>query len=83
MSKSTLLHGGQIIDPSQGLNKFTDLLITDGRIAALGEVEASADIEIVDVSGLIVTPGWVGLHGYAYGDLCKRNDLLFGPGLRT
>ena len=69
MSKSTLLRGGQIIDPSQGLNKFTDLLITDGRIAALGEIEASADIDIVDVSGLIVTPGWVDLHVHAYGDL--------------
>ena len=69
MSQSTILRGGQIIDPAQGLNKFTDLTITDGKIAAIGDSELSADADVVDVSGLIVTPGWVDIHVHAYGDL--------------
>ncbi|MFT5133970.1 MAG: dihydroorotase, partial [Gammaproteobacteria bacterium] len=69
MSQTIILRGGQIIDPSQGINKFADLVITDGKIAAIGDVEASADAEIIDVTGLIVTPGWVDLHVHAYGDL--------------
>ena len=69
MSKSTILRGGQIIDPAQGLNKFTDLTITDGKIAAIGDAEVSADTEVVDVSGMIVTAGWVDIHVHAYGDL--------------
>ena len=69
MSQSTILRGGQIIDPAQGLNKFTDLTITDGKIAAIGDAESRAGADVVDVSGLIVTPGWVDIHVHAYGDL--------------
>ena len=69
MSQSTILRGGRIIDPSQGLDKFTDLTITDGKVAAIGDAESSADADVVDVSGLIVTPGWIDIHVHAYGDL--------------
>ena len=69
MSQSTILRGGQIIDPAQGLNKFTDLTITDGKIAAIGDAGLRADADVVDVSGMIVTPGWVDIHVHAYGDL--------------
>ena len=69
MSQSTILRGGRIIDPSQGLDKFTDLTITDGKIAAIGDTESGADADVVDVSGMIVTPGWVDIHVHAYGDL--------------
>ncbi len=69
MSQSTILRGGRIIDPSQGLDKFTDLTITDGKVAAIGDAESSADADVVDVSGMIVTPGWIDIHVHAYGDL--------------
>lgn len=69
MIHTTILRGGQLIDPAQGLNKFTDLVIRDGVIAAIGDTEAGANDEIIDVSGSIVTPGWVDIHVHAYGDL--------------
>lgn len=65
-----LIRGGTIIDPSQGLEKTADLLIEDGRIAAIGEALATegadgfdADFDAVfDASGLYVAPGFVDLH---------------------
>ena len=51
----TLLKGGRIIDPSQGLDKIADLLLDDSRIAAIGE--GSRPDQTVDVSGKVVLPG--------------------------
>lgn len=61
-----LLKGGRVIDPSQGLDKVADLLITDGRIAEIGCIDAdsvglSAE-EVEDVTGKVVLPGLIDMH---------------------
>ena len=55
-----VLKGGRIVDPSQHLDKVADLLIEDGKIAQIGEIE-TAD-EVVDVSGKVVLPGLIDMH---------------------
>jgi dihydroorotase len=63
--RSLLLSGGRIIDPARQFDQTADLLIRDGKIAALGaEAAAGAapDTERVDVSGQIVCPGLIDLH---------------------
>lgn len=57
-----LLKGGLIVDPSQGLEKKFDLLIADRRIEALGNSLQADGAETIDVSGCVVTPGWVDMH---------------------
>jgi dihydroorotase len=60
-----LLTGGRVIDPSQQWDRVADVLIENGRIAALGpdaSLKASSHAEHIDVSGLIVTPGLIDLH---------------------
>src|SRR3954470_10816486 len=62
---SLLITGGRIIDPSQGLDQTGDLLIQNGKIAALGRdaaQRATPEIEKFDARGLIVTPGLIDLH---------------------
>src|SRR6516225_4242013 len=61
---SLLLTGGRVIDPSNRFDKVADLLVTDGKIAALGPdaARAPADVERMDVSGLVVCPGLIDLH---------------------
>ena len=65
--RSLLLKGGRLVDPSQRLDARGDLLITDGAIEAsgnLGEVrrDSNAELEVVDATGLIVSPGFVDVH---------------------
>src|SRR5687767_4998797 len=60
-----LLTGGRIIDPAQGIDTIGDLLLRDGKVAAIGEsakVQSGPAVERLDVSGLVVCPGLIDLH---------------------
>ncbi|HYG23678.1 MAG TPA: dihydroorotase [Verrucomicrobiae bacterium] len=60
-----LLIGGRVIDPANRLDSSADLLIVDGKIAAVGADatnRAPSDAERMDVSGLVVCPGLIDLH---------------------
>jgi dihydroorotase len=57
-----LLKGGRVIDPSRQLDAAQDILIVDGRIAAVGENLAPGDAAVMDVTGLVVVPGLVDMH---------------------
>jgi len=51
-----------VIDPSQNMDMVADVLIRDGKIAAVGEHLEAADCEVKDVKGMVVAPGLVDLH---------------------
>ncbi len=59
-----LIANGYVIDPTQGVNAGKDLLIEDGRVAALlGRGEARPEgAEVFDATGLVVAPGFIDLH---------------------
>ncbi len=58
-----LLKGGRIVDPAQGVDKETDLLIVDGTIEKIGSVDtANFDGEVQDIKGKLITPGWMDMH---------------------
>jgi dihydroorotase len=62
---SLLLTGGRVIDPASQLDSTADLLIVDGKISAVGKdaaAKAPADVERLDVKGLVVCPGLIDLH---------------------
>ena len=66
MAADLLLRGGRILDPASGRDEVGDLLLRDGRVAAVGgQLDAPAgqgNAEVVDVTGQVVTPGWIDLH---------------------
>ncbi|HSK09582.1 MAG TPA: dihydroorotase [Vicinamibacterales bacterium] len=58
-----LLKGGRVVDPSQGLDAIADVLIDDGRVAAIGGGHAGDDVEIVEVpAGCVICPGFLDMH---------------------
>ena len=62
---SLLLSGGRLIDPANRLDSVADVLILNGKIAAIGpdaRQQAPRDLEQLDASGLVVCPGLIDLH---------------------
>ncbi len=59
-----VLKGGRVIDPSQGIDKVTDIAFAGGAVAAIGDKLTGKDTR--DVSGKIVTPGLIDLHTHVY-----------------
>ena len=58
-----LITGARIIDPSQDLDGTMDLLIEDGSIARVDKkIKAPSNVETIDASGLVATPGFIDLH---------------------
>ncbi len=57
-----LIRGGRLFDPASGVDAVGDLLIRGEHIAAVGEVEARGDEEVIDAAGLLVAPGLMDIH---------------------
>ncbi|HZG43628.1 MAG TPA: amidohydrolase family protein, partial [Longimicrobium sp.] len=58
-----LIRGGRVVDPSRKLDAVLDVLLADGRVAAVGErIDAPEGAETVDASGLVVAPGLIDVH---------------------
>ncbi|MEV6604630.1 amidohydrolase family protein [Kutzneria sp. NPDC051319] len=75
----TLLRGGRVIDPGAGLDGLSDVLISDGRIAAVGPgLETPPGAEIVDVTGLVVGPGFVDVHSHVHSIAGHRMQAMDG-----
>jgi dihydroorotase len=63
----TILRGGRVLDPANGVDDLRDVALEDGRIAAVatpGSLQPDAGDVIEDVMGLLVTPGLIDLHGH-------------------
>src|SRR5689334_22518001 len=66
-----LLHGASVIDGTGRPPFIADILIEDGRIAALGTTPGQADVTI-DCIGLTAAPGFI--DGHSHSDLQVLED---------
>jgi dihydroorotase len=60
-----LLTGGRVIDPANRLDTRADVLVREGKIAAIGADagrQAPPDAERLDVGGKVVCPGLIDMH---------------------
>lgn len=72
-----VLRGGRVIDPETGLDARRDVAVTGGRIAAVTD-DAPPGRETVDVTGLVVAPGFIDLHSHGQGIAEQRLQALDG-----
>jgi dihydroorotase len=67
MTYDLILRGGRVIDPSQKLDAITDVAFSGGKVAQIGRaLNADAETDVRDLSGVIVTPGLIDLHTHVY-----------------
>ncbi len=58
---SLLITNGRVIDPSQGLDRVTNLLLEDDRVAGY-DVPLNGQDRVLDATGKIVAPGLIDMH---------------------
>jgi cytosine/adenosine deaminase-related metal-dependent hydrolase len=86
----TLIHNGTVVDvePVASARAHCDLLIEDGRIAAVGPALAADGARVIDATDRIVLPGFVDTHRHTWqtalrgiaadADLGEYLDLVLG-----
>lgn len=75
----TLIKHARILDPSQQLELMGDILVEDGRIAAVApQIEEGAD-EVIDATGLVAAPGLIDMHVHLRDPgFTHKEDILSG-----
>src|SRR4051794_39789199 len=63
MSHELVLSGGRVVDPESGLDHVADVGIDGATITAVGDTLEGTTT--VDVTGLVVAPGFIDLHSHA------------------
>ncbi|MBC8481808.1 MAG: amidohydrolase family protein, partial [Planctomycetes bacterium] len=61
MDSQLLIKNGHVIDPANNIDKKCDVLIVDGKIAEVGNIDAAAET-VIDAKGKLVTPGLIDMH---------------------
>jgi len=72
---STLIKNGRVIDPSQQIDRTTNLLIESGQIAAY-DVEGNGQDRVIDASGKIVVPGLIDMHVELREPGCEEDETI-------
>ena len=90
-----LLKGGHVVDGRNNIDAPRDVAIKDGRIAAVAaSIPPSDAAKVLDVAGLLVTPGLIDMHVHVFhttlvpaawaGDNSVQPDLIsFRTGVTT
>ena len=84
MKEALIIKGGQIVDPSQGINRVGTLVVEDSRIKDIlfdDEPVNSKAYKVIDVKGCYVFPGLIDMHvhlrepGYEYKETIKTGTM--------
>jgi dihydroorotase len=58
----TLVKGGRLVDPVQGIDALRDVMIENGFVTQIGENIEDGDARVVDATNAIVAPGFIDMH---------------------
>lgn len=70
-SFDVVLRGGRVVDGTGAPARVADVGIRGGKIAAVGDLASASATETLDVTGLVVAPGFIDVHTHA-DDIAKH-----------
>lgn len=72
-----LLKQGRVIDPANERDEVCDVLIENGKIAEIGQLQnlINTDIEVIDCQGRLVLPGLIDTHSHIFQYVSGRFGL--------
>ena len=65
MESQLLIKNGRVIDPANQLDRTCDVLIADGKVAEVGNLNGAVEksvARVIDATGKLVTPGLIDIH---------------------
>ena len=65
VSYDLILRGGTIIDGTDGEPYVGDVAISGDRIIAIGDLASASAVAEINVTGLVVAPGFINVHSHA------------------
>lgn len=72
-----IIRGGRVIDPETAFDEVADVAVKDGTIVAIGDLSRAAG-PALDAAGLVVTAGFVDLHGHGQSIPADRMQAFDG-----
>ena len=73
----TVIKNAAVVSPADGLNGCLDILIENGKIAAVGENLTAENV--IDATGLTAVPGLVDMHVHLRDPgQTEKEDILTG-----
>ena len=60
--RTWLIKNGRVLDPANGIDAVADVLLMDGKIAAVGPNLTASNALVFDATGMVVAPGFVDMH---------------------
>ena len=70
-----LIKNGRVIDGTGAASINADVLVKDGKIAAIGTITEPAD-QVIDAAGLAVAPGFIDTHSHSDLDVLLRPQVM-------
>jgi dihydroorotase len=75
-----VIKGGHVIDPKNNINEPMDIAVKDGNIALIAKnIDAKEGIQVVNASGMYVTPGLIDIHVHVFNGTNMDQDYMNGP----
>src|SRR3954464_14488370 len=73
-----ILRGGRVVDPGTGTDAVRDVHVRDDRVVAVGPDLVVDGALVIDVTGLLVGPGFVDLHSHVHSIAGQRLQAMDG-----
>ena len=71
-----VIKGGHVIDPKNNIDAIMDIAVSDGKIALVARnIDAKDALQVVDATGMYVTPGLIDIHYHVHDRPGGRNPI--------